>query len=122
MSSGRSRGVSPWGSSQASPPPAQGLPPHGPGLLSTSPSPSSWCRGCGLPGAHCSGRGSLSSWLGWLLLSAQRVAWQLGEELKPACLSLDQGKGGSRLQTWVAPRGPLETHSGQTRGGLGRPW
>ena len=55
-------------------------------------------QGRGLPGAHHWGRQSLPSWLGW------RGA---GGRLPQA----GRGKGGSGLQTWVAPRSPLGTQS-----------
>lgn len=58
----------------------------------------------------------LMAWLA--LLSAQRVAWQPEAE-KAACLSLDGARVAARLQTWVAPRGPLETQSRADARGLG---
>lgn len=110
------RGVSPSGSSQASPPPPQGPPPRGHGPLSTSASPSSRCRAMGSPGRTVgeggpSPRGSAGS-------CSQPSVWPGSRERSwrpPGSGWTGQGWH-SGLQTWVAPRGPLETVQGRRVG------
>lgn len=105
------RGVSPSGSSQASPPPPQGPPPRGHGPLSTSASPSSRCRAMGSPGrtvgeggpSPCGSAGSCSQPSVWP--GSRERSWR-----PPGSGWTGQGWH-SGLQTWVAPRGPLETQS-----------
>lgn len=102
-----------------------------PGLSSPSPGPApAWPRssvhvrlselsvqGHGLPWTHRWGRRSLPSWLGWLLLSAQRVAWQPGEELEATWLRLDGARVAQRAADLGGPaRPPGDTVQGRRVG------
>lgn len=107
-------GVSPRGSSQASPPPAQAPP-----RVATVPCPRPPLRALGAgPWAH---RGK----------AVPLLVARLAPALSPVCglaagrgaggrlPQAGRGKGGSGLQTWVAPHGPLGTQPGADEWGSG---